>query len=406
MIDVKAVRRDFPILARKINGKRLAYLDNAATTQKPRQVIAAIKDYYEKHNSNVHRAVHTLSGEATEIYDKAHEKAASFINAEGYEEIVFTKNATESLNMVASHFAKTLKKGEEIVLSRMEHHSNLIPWQNAARISGARIKYADIDKKGELSIGQLKELITKRTKVVAVTHASNVLGTINNVREISEIAHDRGALVAVDGAQSVPNMPVDVKKTGCDFLAFSAHKMLGPTGVGVLYGRKELLERMEPFTFGGDMISEVTFESASWNELPWKFEAGTPNVAGAAGFSAAIDYLRRIGMGSIREHELQLTRHAMKRLIGIEGLEIYGPAAGKRTGVVSFNIKGMHPHDVSSILDGEGIEVRGGHHCAMPLMGLLGIQGSVRASFYIYNTKDEIDRLATALSEARKIMGV
>ncbi len=405
MIDAMAVRRDFPILARKINGKRLAYLDNAATTQKPKQVIAAIKDYYEKHNSNVHRAVHTLSGEATEIYDKAHEKAASFINAEGYEEIIFTKNTTESINIVANHFAKTLGKGEEIVLSRMEHHSNLVPWQNAARISGARIKYADIDKNGELSIGQLKELITKRTKVVAVTHASNVLGTINNVRKIAELAHDRGALAAVDGAQSVPNMPVDVKKIGCDFLAFSAHKMLGPTGAGVLYGRKELLEKMEPLTFGGDMISEVTFESASWNELPWKFEAGTPNVAGAAGFSAAIDYLRKIGMDDVRRHELQLTRYAMKKLSGIEELEIYGPPAEKRTGVVSFNIKGVHPHDVSTILDREGIAVRGGHHCAMPLMGLLGIQGSTRASFYIYNTKDEIGRLATALSEARKIMG-
>ncbi len=405
MIDTKAIRKDFPILARKINGKRLVYLDNAATTQKPRQVIDAIKEYYEKHNSNVHRAVHTLSGEATELYDKAHEKAASFINAEGCEEIVFTKNATESLNTVANHFAKTLRKGDEIVLSRMEHHSNLVPWQNAARISGARIKYADIDKTGELSIGQIKELITKKTKVVAVTHASNVLGTINNAREIAEVAHDKGAVVAVDGAQSVPNMPVDVKKIGCDFLAFSAHKMLGPTGIGVLYGRKELLDKMEPLTFGGDMISEVTFESASWNELPWKFEAGTPNIAGAAGFSAAIDYLKKIGMDNVREHELQLTRYAMKRLSGVEGLEIYGPSAEKRTGVVSFNIKGAHPHDVSTILDGEGIAVRGGHHCAMPLMGLLGIQGSARASFYIYNTKDEIDSLILALSKVGKIMG-
>ncbi len=405
MIDTKAIRKDFPILKRKIHGKRLIYLDNAATTQKPRQVIAAIKDYYEKHNSNVHRAVHTLSGEATEIYDRAHEKAASFINAESYEEIAFTKNTTEAINIVANHFAKTLRKGDEIVLSRMEHHSNLVPWQNAARISGARIKYADIDKKGELSIGKLGELITRRTKVVAVAHASNVLGTINNVREIAEISHARGALMVVDGAQSVPNMPVDVEKIGCDFLAFSAHKMLGPTGIGVLYGRKELLEKMEPFIFGGDMISEVTFRSASWNELPWKFEAGTPNVAGAAGFSAAIDYLRKIGMDNVREHELQLTRYSMKKLRGVEGIEIYGPSADKRTGVVSFNIKGAHPHDVSTILDGEGIAVRGGHHCAMPLMGLLGIEGSTRASFYIYNTKDEIDKLAMALSKVRKIMG-
>ncbi len=404
MINAKAIRKDFPILARKINGKKLVYLDNAATTQKPRQVISAIKDYYEKHNSNVHRAVHTLGGEATELYDKAHEKAASFINAEGCEDIVFTKNTTESLNIVANHFAKTLRKGDEIVLSRMEHHSNLVPWLNAAKVSGARIKYADIDKNGELSIEQLKGLIIKKTKAVAVTHASNVLGTINNVREISEMAHDRSALVVVDGAQSVPNMPVDVKKIGCDFLAFSAHKMLGPTGIGVLYGKKELLEKMEPFTFGGDMISEVTFESASWNELPWKFEAGTPNVAGAIGFSAAIDYLKKVGMADVREHELQLTKYAMKKLISVEGLEIYGPSPEKRTGVVSFNIKGVHPHDVSTILDGEGIAVRGGHHCAMPLMSLLGIQGSTRASFYIYNTKEEIDAFVTALSKVRKIM--
>ncbi len=404
MINTKMIRKDFPILKRKVHGKRLVYLDNAATTQKPRQVIEAIKDYYENHNSNVHRAVHTLSSEATDAYEEAHEKAAAFINAESYEEIAFTKNTTESLNIVANHFARTLRKGDEILLSRMEHHSNLVPWLNAAKISGARIRYAGITKEGELDIEQARKLVSRKTKVVSVTHASNVLGTINDVREIAGIAHDKNAYVVVDGAQSVPNMPVDVKKLECDFIAFSAHKMLGPTGIGVLYGRKELLEKMEPFTFGGDMIKEVTFESASWNELPWKFEAGTPNTAGAVGFSAAIDYLKKIGMENVREHELQLTRYAMKKLNSIGGIEIYGPAAEKRTGVISFNIKGVHPHDVSSILDQEGIAVRGGHHCAMPLMRLLGIQGSTRASFYIYNTKEEIDYFAGALSKVRKIM--
>lgn len=405
MIDTKKVRKDFPILARKIHGKKLVYLDNAATTQKPRQVIEAIKDYYENYNSNVHRAVHTLSGEATDAYDEAHEKAASFINAEGCEEIVFTKNTTESLNIVANHFMRKLRKGDEILLTRMEHHSNLVPWQNAARITGAKIRYIGMTKSGELDMKQASSLINGKTRVVALTHASNVLGTINDIRAIAEMAHEKGAVVVVDGAQSVPNMPVDVKKLGCDFLAFSAHKMLGPTGIGALYGRKELLEKMEPLMFGGDMIKEVTYESASWNELPWKFEAGTPNVAGAIGFSAAIDYLKKIGMENVREHEIMLTKNAMKKLKALKGTEIYGPAAEKRTGVVSFNMKGLHPHDISSILDQEGIAVRGGHHCAMPLMRLLGIQGSTRASFYIYNTKEEIDALIRALSKVRKMLG-
>ncbi len=435
MIDTNAIRKDFPILARKIHGKKLIYLDNAATTQKPRQVIDAIKRYYEDYNSNVHRAVHTLSGEATDAYDEAHEKAADFINAESYEEIIFTKNTTESLNLVANHFTRKLRNGDEILLTRMEHHSNLVPWQNAARITGAKIRYADVTKSGELDMKQASSLINSKTKVVALTHASNVLGTINNVEAIAEMAHDKRAVVVVDGAQSVPNMPVDVKKLGCDFLAFSAHKMLGPTGMGVLYGRKELLEKMEPFMFGGDMIKEVTFEGASWNELPWKFEAGTPNVAGAIGLSAAIDYLKKIGMDSVREHEIKLTKYAMEKLKALKGTEIYGPAAEKRTGIVSFNMsrtthqkrvvlehaqnstipstksewnpdmKGLHPHDISSILDQEGIAVRGGHHCAMPLMSLLGIQGSTRASFYIYNTKEEIDALMRALLKARKILG-
>ena len=398
------IRKDFPILSRKVHGKKLVYLDNAATTQKPKQVIEAITDYYENYNSNVHRAVHKLSEEATVAYDEAHEKTAEFINAESYEEIVFTKNTTESLNIVANHFSKKLGKDDEIVLSQMEHHSNLVPWLNVAKLTGAKIKYAEIDSNGELNLQQFQKIITDKTKVVAVTHASNVLGTINPVEEITKIAHSKGAIVVIDGAQSVPHMPVDVKKIGCDFLAFSAHKMLGPSGIGVLYGKKNLLEKMEPLMFGGDMIKEVTFEKASWNDLPWKFEAGTPNMAGAVGLSAALDYLNQFGMENVREHELMLTKYAMKKLSEIEGIEIYGPAAGQKTGVISFNMKGVHPHDVSSILDTEGIAVRGGHHCAMPLMRLLGIQGSARASFYLYNTKGEVDALIKALDKVRRVM--
>src|SRR3989338_858989 len=307
MLNPQRIRKDFPILKRKLNGKPLVYFDNASTTQKPRQVIDAISGYYELHNSNVHRAVHTLSEEATEIYDSSHEKTAGFIGAERFEEVVFTKNNTESINIVANHFSGSLKKGDEIVLTEMEHHSNLVPWLNAAKLSGARIKYAKIGKTGELDVRHLSGVVTKKTKIVAVTHVSNVLGTINPVKEIAEIAHDKGALVLVDGAQSAPHMRVDVKKLGCDFLAFSAHKMLGPTGLGVLYGRMELLNSVKPFNFGGDMISEVTFEDAKWNELPWKFEAGTPHIAGSAGMGAAIDYLRKLGMDNVFSHGKSLT---------------------------------------------------------------------------------------------------
>lgn len=401
-----SIRKDFPILKRKVNGKPLIYLDNAATTQKPRQVIDAIKDYYENYNSNVHRAVHQLSAEATEAYDKSHEKTASFINAKGIEEVVFTKNTTESVNIVANHFLKKLKKGDEILLTQMEHHSNLVPWLNVAKLTGAKVKYAEIGGNGELKLQHLQKLVTKKTRVVAVTHASNVLGTINPVKEIVEIAHDKNAAVLVDGAQSVPHMPVDVESIGCDFLAFSAHKMLGPTGIGVLYGKEKLLGGMEPFNLGGDMIKEVTFENASWNELPWKFEAGTPNVAGAVGLSAAIDYLEKIGMGNVEAHGLELTKHAARKLREAEGIEIYGPKPERRVSLISFNMKGIHPHDVSSILDSEGIAVRGGHHCAMPLMRLLGVQGTARASFYIYNTKKEVDAFVKALAKVGKIVGV
>ena len=404
MLNTKKIREDFPILKRKVYGKPLVYLDNAATTQKPRQVIAAMSDYYENYNSNVHRAVHKLSQEATEAYDDAHEKVAQFIGANGMEEIVFTKNTTESLNIVANSLSRQLKKGDEIVLTQMEHHSNIVPWQQAAKRSGATVKYARINKNGELDMQQLRQTIGKKTKVVAFTHVSNVLGTINPAKEIIAAAKESGAVTVLDAAQSVPNLPVDVKKLGCDFLAFSAHKMLGPTGIGVLYGRKEALEQTEPLLYGGDMISEVTFDSAKWNELPWKFEAGTPNMAGAVGLAAAIDYLNSLGMENVQEHEKALTKAAMAKLQQVDELAIYGPEAAKRGGLVSFNINGLHPHDISALLDAEGIAVRGGHHCAMPLASLLGLTGSVRASFYIYNTIEEIDRFADALENVANKM--
>lgn len=395
-LNPEKARDDFPILKRKIYGKPLAYLDNAATTQKPRQVIRAMNDYYENYNSNVHRAVHLLSQEATHAYDEAHTKVGAFIGAK-MEEIVFTKNTTESINIVANAAARKLKKGDEIILTQMEHHSNIVPWQQAAKRTGAKIRFLEIDDRGELKMRQLPQLINKKTKIVAFTHVSNVLGTINPAQEIIAAAKEAGAVTVVDAAQSAPHMPVSVKRLGCDFLAFSGHKMLGPTGIGVLYGREELLRDMEPMLYGGDMISEVSYEGASWNELPWKFEAGTPNVAGAIGMSAAVDYLKSIGMENVHEHERNLTKLAMKNLQQIDGLTVYGPTAEKRGGLVSFGMEGVHTHDVSALLDAQGIAVRGGHHCAMPLAKLLGIHGSTRASFYLYNTADEVGRLADAL---------
>ncbi|MBI2175988.1 cysteine desulfurase [Candidatus Woesearchaeota archaeon] len=399
-LNTKKIREDFPILKKKVYGKPLVYLDNAATTQKPRQVIQAMDSYYESYNSNVHRAVHKLSQEATQAYDDAHEKVAEFINAEGIEEIVFTKNTTESINIAANSLARHLKKGDEIVLTQMEHHSNIVPWQQAAKKAGAKLRYAEINNNGELDMQQLHSIISKNTKVVAFTHVSNVLGTINQAKEIVAAAKEAGAISVLDAAQSVPHMPVNVKELGCDFMAFSGHKMLGPTGTGVLYGRKEMLEKTEPMLYGGDMISEVSFEDAKWNELPWKLEAGTPNVAGAVGLAAAVDYLQKIGMENIHGHERMLTRIALKRLQGIKDVAVYGPKdAAKRGGLVAFNLNGAHPHDVSAFLDAAGIAVRGGHHCAMPLARLLGIAGSTRASFYLYNTAEEAEKFTETLEE-------
>ncbi|MBI2575027.1 cysteine desulfurase [Candidatus Woesearchaeota archaeon] len=401
-MNAESLRADFPILRRKINGKPLIYLDNAATTQKPRQVIGAVRDYYENYNANVHRGIHRLSEEATDAYEAAHVKAAKFIGAD-FKEVIFTKNTTESINLLAYSLGLQLRKDDEILLSEMEHHSNLVPWQQIAKKVGAKVMYAKVSADGLIDMDDFSASISSRTRIISIAHVSNVLGTINPVREMAKIAHDNGSLFVVDAAQSVPHMPVDVRQIGCDFLAFSSHKMLGPTGIGVLYGRSELLDSMQPFIYGGDMIREVTFGDTRFNELPWKFEAGTPNISGAIGFGAAIDYLKNIGMESVFSHEQRLSRYASDRLLSEPEIKVYGPK--ERAGIVSFNMGSIHAHDVAAILDQEGIAIRGGHHCAMPLMSKLGISGSARASFYLYNTKDEVDSLVSSLGRVRKVFG-
>lgn len=404
-MNVKKIREDFPILKRKINGKPLIYFDNTATSQKPIQVINAIREFYEKHNANIHRGVHTLSQEASEMYEEAHDKVAKFINARGREGVIFVRNTTEAINLVAYSWGlNNLKEGDEIVATVMEHHSNIVPWQFLEQRKGVVLKFVDINDDGTLKMEDYEKLITEKTKLVTVTHVSNVLGTINDVVKIGKLAHEVNALFLVDGAQSVPHMPVDVRKIDCDFLAFSGHKMLGPTGIGVLYGKEELLQKMEPFLGGGDMIHEVWLHKATYNTLPWKFEAGTANIAGGVGLAAAIDYLEKIGMENIREHEKKLTEYALKKM-EIENIHIYGPLDVKiKGGVISFNIKDLNPHDVAALLDEHGIAVRSGHHCAQPLMRRLGVNGTVRASFYIYNTKEEIDIFVEALEKIVKLL--
>ena len=402
MFDVKKIRNDFPVLKRKVNGKPLVYLDNAATTQKPRQVIDKISDYYSNYNANVHRGIHKLSEEASAEYENARSKAAKFIGSKTCE-IVFTKNTTESLNILAYWALRTLKKGDEVISSVLEHHSNILPWQ-MLREKGIKVKFVDVNDDGTLKMDQYSKLITKNTKIVTVAHVSNVLGTINPVKEIGKIAHDAGALFIIDGAQSVPHMSVNVKQLGCDFLAFSSHKMLGPTGIGILYGTEEALERTTPFLRGGDMIKEVHLDSTKWNDIPWKFEAGTPNIADVIGFGAAVDYLSKLGMDNVRKHEEDLTQHAMKKL-DIKSVKIYGPRKN-RGGAVSFAIDGVHPHDVATILDQEGISIRSGHMCAQPLMERLDVPALSRASFYVYNTKEEIDKLVAGIEKVKKIFRV
>jgi cysteine desulfurase/selenocysteine lyase len=408
MFDVEAVRKDFPIVQRQVHGKPLVYLDNAATTQKPRQVIDALVNYYEHYNANIHRSNHLLGGEATEAYEAVRDKVARFIKSSyGGQSIVFTRNTTEAINLVANAWGrKFLNAGDEIVLTIAEHHSNIIPWQLIAREKGAKLRYIDIDDEGRLRREQFAELIGPKTKLVALAHASNVLG-INPVREITALAHQQGALVLVDGAQSVPHLPVDVAELDCDFLAFSGHKMCGPTGAGVLYARPELLDAMPPFLGGGSMISRVQLDEATWAEVPNKFEAGTPDIADVIGLGAAVDYLEALGMEDVRAHEKDITRYALERLSALPEVTIYGPKnVEERIGVVSFNLGDVHPHDVGQVVDSFGVAIRGAHHCAQPLMRRLDCAATARASFYIYNTKAEVDVLVEALQEAARYFAV
>jgi cysteine desulfurase / selenocysteine lyase len=401
-IDFKRIIEDFPILDREINGKRLVYLDNAATSQKPRQVIEAVEDYYKRYNANVNRGLHKLSEESTVAFEEAHKKIAKFINARDWREIIFTKNATESLNLAAYSLSENIKEGDEILVSEMEHHSNFVPWQQIAKMKDAKLKLIEVDKDGKLKLEE--SLFNERVKVVAVTHMSNVLGSINNIKRIAELAHKYGAIIVVDGAQSVPHFKVDVQDLDCDLLAFSGHKMLGPMGVGVLYGKRELLEKMRPFIMGGGMINEVSIDDTSWAEIPEKFEAGTPNVEGAIGLAKAIDYLNLVGMDNIEAYETELTDYAYEKLSKLNWIDVYG--GRERGSLISFNVKGVHAHDVSTILDQEGIAVRGGNHCAMPLMNKLGITGSVRASFYFYNTKEDVDILIRGLEKVGEVFKI
>jgi cysteine desulfurase / selenocysteine lyase len=404
-IDVERIRADFPILERRVNGHPLIYLDNAATTQKPRRVIESLVDFYTHTNANVHRGVHTLSVEATEAYEAARDRIARFINARNADEIVFVRNTTEGLNLVAASWGRAnLKPGDEILATTLEHHSNLIPWQRVAQETGATIRLIHLMPDGTVDMDDYRELLSPRTRVVAIAHASNVLGTISDLGDISEQAHRVGAIVVADGAQSVPNIETDVATLGPDFLAFSGHKMLGPFGIGVLWGRRELLEEMPPFLGGGGMIREVWEDHATWAPLPEKFDAGTPNVADTIALGVAADYLDDIGMSNVRAHEVEVTAYALECLANVPDLTVYGPMdAEARTGVVSFNLDGVHPHDAGTILDEAGIAVRAGHHCCQPLHRALDVAATLRASFYIYNSMDEVDALVDALGTARRL---
>jgi cysteine desulfurase/selenocysteine lyase len=403
--DVQAVRADFPILDRTINGKRLVFLDSAASSQKPVQVIEAIGHYYRTSHANVHRGIYRLSEEATDAYESARARIARFINAASKREIIFTRNATESINLVAYSWGRSnLRAGDEILLTEMEHHANLVPWQVLAQEKDAKLRFIPITDDGRLDLSEVDELLTERTKLVAFTQASNVLGTLTPARKIVDMAHGVGAVTLVDGAQAAPHMPVDVQALGCDFYAFSGHKMCGPTGVGVLWGRRELLESMPPFLTGGEMIRRVELETSEWAEVPHKFEAGTPAIAEVIGLGAAVDYLTDLNMGAIRAHEKELTAYALERLIEVPGLTLYGPMdVETRGGVVAFVLDGVHPHDVAAILDGEAVAVRAGHHCAMPLHKRLSLPATTRASFYLYNTPEEVDRLVEALYKVKHI---
>ena len=404
ILDVERIRADFPVLTRQVNGHKLTYLDNAATSQKPNQVIQALVDYYERYNSNVHRGVHTLSIEATEAYEDARGKVQRFINAPVPESIIWTRNTSESLNLVAYTWADAnVGKGDEIVTTAMEHHSDIVPWQQLAYRKGATLKIIGETETGRLDMEQAAEFITERTKMVAATHMSNVLGTVNDVKILADLVHEVGGVMLVDGAQSVPHMPVDVQALDCDFMAFPAHKMLGPTGIGVLYGRPDILELMPPWMFGGDMILEVTYEDASWNDLPYRFEAGTPNIADAIATGAAVDYLTALGMDNVWAHEQQITAYALEKFKNLRNINLLGPLEIDDKGaVISFSHDTVHSHDLGTALDQLGIAIRTGHHCAMPLVRSHGIISAARASFYIYNTEAEVDILVDGLSEAEE----
>ena len=402
MIDVEKIRKDFPILDQIVNDEPLVYLDNAATTQKPKAVLEAVNRYYREDNANVHRGVHTLAERATASYEAARETVRRFINASSTKEVLFTRGTTTGLNWIGRFAEEILEEGDEVLISIMEHHSNILPWQEACRKTGAKLVYAYL-KDGDLDLEDFREKLTDRTKFVSITHASNVLGVINPIQELAQLAHEKGAIMVVDGAQSVPHMKIDVQKLDADFFVFSGHKMAGPTGIGVLYGKEHYLNQMSPVEFGGEMIDFVYEQSATWKELPWKFEAGTPNMAGAIGLAAAIDYLEAIGMDAIEHHEQDLIAYVFPKLQAIEGLKIYGSQdLAKRSGVISFNLGDLHPHDLATALDYEGVTVRAGHHCAQPLIQYLEVPATARASFYLYNTKEDCDKLVEALIKTKE----
>ncbi|UDM73561.1 cysteine desulfurase [Vagococcus fluvialis] len=398
MLDNK-IKNDFPILFQEVNDEPLVYLDNAATSQKPKQVIDSLVHYYEHDNANVHRGVHTLAERATSSYEASREKVRNFINAKSTKEVLFTRGTTTAINWLSRSYGDAnVSAGDEILISQMEHHSNIVTWQELAKRQNATLVYVDLTDEGELDIEDFKKKLSHKTKIVSLAHASNVLGVVNPIKELAKLVHEVGAVMVVDGAQSVPHMSVDVQELDADFYAFSGHKMCGPTGIGVLYGKQNLLEKMEPIEFGGEMIDFVYHDHSTWTELPWKFEAGTPNIAGAIALGSAIDYLTEIGMDNIHQHEQELVEYVFPKLKAIEGLTIYGPQDPKKhTGVIAFNIDGVHPHDASTALDMEGVAVRAGHHCVQPLLTYLGVQSTTRASFYFYNTKKDADRLVEAI---------
>jgi len=406
-LDVEGIRADFPILQREVgDGTRVVYLDNAATSQTPERVIETMDDYYRMRNANVHRGIHHLSQEASIAYEEAHDRMAEFVGASGgREEMVFTKNTTESLNLVAYAWGlHELGPDDEVVLTEMEHHSSLVTWQQMAKRTGADVRYIRVDDDGRLDMDHARELVGPDTAMVSVVHVSNVLGTVNPVAQLAELAHDNDALIFADGAQAVPNRPVDVEELGVDFYAFSGHKMCGPTGIGGLYGRKEILESMEPFLYGGDMIKKVTFEETTWNDLPWKYEAGTPLIAEGIAMAEAADYIEEVGLAAIREHEQQLADYAMERFREFDDIEVYGPPMGEeRSGLVAFNLDGVHAHDLASIMNDRAVAIRAGDHCTQPLHDSMGITASARASFYLYNTRAEVDVLVEAIDDARQL---